>query len=228
MAAMTPSQKEYYERNKALILANRKEYYRRNREKCLAKEREKLELLKQDPEAYKEFCERRMRNYQARRAAGKIPPYREIKQRWADKNIEYNRKRTRDRRNQARHEAIVAYGGRCACCGESRKEFLAIDHVHGGGHKHRQSLRPTDRREFCTYIKKLGYPPEYRLLCHNCNLSRGLYGYCPHEGVPEVPPGRSGSSALYIAPPPEVKKAKTPVQFIDPQEGWLPFASDQA
>jgi hypothetical protein len=21
----------------------------------------------------------------------------------------------------------------------------------------------------------------YRVLCHNCNLARGFYGYCPHE-----------------------------------------------
>jgi hypothetical protein len=22
---------------------------------------------------------------------------------------------------------------------------------------------------------------KYRLLCHNCNMAFGLYGYCPHE-----------------------------------------------
>ena len=28
--------------------------------------------------------------------------------------------------------------------------------------------------------------PGYRVLCHNCNTSLGLYGYCPH-GVQNTP-----------------------------------------
>src|SRR5258708_37086796 len=31
--------------------------------------------------------------------------------------------------------ALNAYGGKCECCGEERFEFLAIDHIGGGGNK---------------------------------------------------------------------------------------------
>jgi hypothetical protein len=31
-------------------------------------------------------------------------------------------------------------------------------------------------------LKRRGYPQEgYTILCFNCNLSRGFFGYCPHE-----------------------------------------------
>lgn len=73
-----------------------------------------------------------------------------------------------------------AYGEKCRCCGERRTEFLNIDHVDGGGTKHRKSLG--GGREFFLWLRDNNYPQkEYRLLCWNCNMSRGHYGYCPHE-----------------------------------------------
>jgi radical SAM protein with 4Fe4S-binding SPASM domain len=31
-------------------------------------------------------------------------------------------------------------------------------------------------------LKNNNYPKDlFRLLCHNCNMARGCYGYCPHE-----------------------------------------------
>ena len=41
-----------------------------------------------------------------------------------------------DRLHRIRDEAFAHYGGsdiRCVCCGESTREFLALDHVNGGG-----------------------------------------------------------------------------------------------
>ncbi len=68
------------------------------------------------------------------------------------------------------------YGGTCACCGESRREFLAIDHIFGGGQRDRRGARLYQR------LRRQGFPKDrYRLLCHNCNQARGIYGYCPHE-----------------------------------------------
>jgi hypothetical protein len=31
------------------------------------------------------------------------------------------------------------------------------------------------------WLKRNGYPKGFRVLCHNCNSARGLYGYCPHK-----------------------------------------------
>ena len=65
----------------------------------------------------------------------------------------------------------------CECCGEAHLEFLCIDHIDGGGGKHRKALK-----EYLPLVlKRKKYPKGYRILCHNCNMSLGFYGYCPHQ-----------------------------------------------
>jgi len=79
---------------------------------------------------------------------------------------------------------IERYGGACVCCDETRLEFLAIDHVDGGGTKERSQMRPHEY-----YRRLLDAPrplPGYRMLCHNCNAALGLYGYCPHQARADV------------------------------------------
>jgi hypothetical protein len=105
-------------------------------------------------------------------------------------------------RAQERLRAIQAYGGehpKCSCpgCQESRVEFLSIDHINGGGTKHRKELRNNQKRTkndikdcglydpgggvLFRWLRKNGYPPGYRVLCYNCNASRAN-GPCPiHE-----------------------------------------------
>ena len=79
---------------------------------------------------------------------------------------------------ELREEVISYYGGKCQCCGESNYEFLAIDHIKGGGKKHLASL-PNPR--IATWLRKNNYPKGFRVLCHNCNSSLGFYKYCPHK-----------------------------------------------
>lgn len=90
---------------------------------------------------------------------------------------EYDRKRTKDEKLAV----IKNYGGKCVCCGENKFEFLTIDHVNGGGNKHRKKMGIAGN-SFYKWLRKLNYPKdEYRLLCMNCNSSLGWYGYCPHN-----------------------------------------------
>lgn len=84
-------------------------------------------------------------------------------------------------RMQLRLRVIAAYGGACECCGESRWEFLALDHTHGGGNAHRRKVGAVGSA-FYRWVEKEGFPKDIlRLLCDNCNMARGRYGYCPHE-----------------------------------------------
>jgi len=69
----------------------------------------------------------------------------------------------------------------CKCCGEKNIEFLGIDHVKGKGSKHRKELGLTGGINFYRWLKRKHYPEGYRVLCYNCNLSRGFFGYCPHK-----------------------------------------------
>jgi hypothetical protein len=83
-------------------------------------------------------------------------------------------------RRLARLDCIEYYSNGkncCECCGEKHLEFLAIDHISGKGGKHRKNLK-----EYLPLIlKRNNYPTGYRILCHNCNMSIGFYGYCPHN-----------------------------------------------
>lgn len=85
-------------------------------------------------------------------------------------------------RQQLRRDLLTHYGGNppsCACCGEHRTAFLAIDHIGGGGAAHRRVLGKTN--SIYQWIRKNGYPEGFRVLCHNCNCAIGFYGHCPHE-----------------------------------------------
>jgi hypothetical protein len=93
---------------------------------------------------------------------------------YRDKHLEIQKRYHR----KLKLELITAYGGKCECCGESKFEFLQLDHVNGGGAQHRKKLTI----HMSSHLKKMGYPKgDYRLLCANCNSSLGLYGYCPHK-----------------------------------------------
>lgn len=78
-----------------------------------------------------------------------------------------------------RSELFTAYGGKCQCCGETRWQLLCIDHINGGGNGHRRQLKELGTTVFA-WLRKNGYPPGYRVLCHNCNMSIAFWGSCPH------------------------------------------------
>jgi hypothetical protein len=83
-------------------------------------------------------------------------------------------------RKNLKDKIFQEYGNKCDCCGEGHKEFLGIDHINGGGRKHRKALH--DQYSLYRQIRNAGFPKDiYRLLCHNCNQSYGLFGYCPHK-----------------------------------------------
>jgi hypothetical protein len=79
-----------------------------------------------------------------------------------------------------RRETIASYGGECECCGETEPRFLTIDHVKGDGQESRRTFGSGNK--LYRALKRKGFPKEgLRLLCYNCNCSRGQYGKCPHE-----------------------------------------------
>ncbi len=83
-------------------------------------------------------------------------------------------------RKKERANAISHYGDKCVCCGETIFEFLSIDHINGGGSKHRKELK-LQGTNFYRWLRDNNYPSGYRVLCYNCNLSLGFNGYCPHN-----------------------------------------------
>lgn len=58
---------------------------------------------------------------------------------------------------------------KCNNCGEAHVEFLEVDHINGGGRKHKQRENITD---MYSYLKNNNFPEGYQILCANCNIAK--------------------------------------------------------
>jgi hypothetical protein len=70
---------------------------------------------------------------------------------------------------------------RCACCGLEGLCHLTLDHIFGGGDKHRTQFTGSQgRRSFKLYksLIKNKFPSGYQVLCFACNLSKGKNHHC--------------------------------------------------
>lgn len=90
------------------------------------------------------------------------------------------------RNKELRMEALVAYGHGdpyCRCCGDNRFEFLCLDHINGGGNKHRIEISGSKNggNQLYYWLKRNKYPDGFQVLCHNCNMAKHIYGKCPYE-----------------------------------------------
>lgn len=97
-----------------------------------------------------------------------------------------NRAKSAAQRQRHKDACFAAYGGyRCACCGETHKEFLTLDHMGGNGAAHRREMfgaNACGSSVVYRYLVKNGFPPGYQVLCFNCNCGRQLNGgICPHK-----------------------------------------------
>lgn len=99
-----------------------------------------------------------------------------------EKNREHICKVAREYNKRIRLEVLEHYGNKCACCGITEYEFLAIDHIKGGGIKHRKEIGNAGN-SIAKWLKKNNYPEGFRILCHNCNLALGIHGHCPHNNL---------------------------------------------
>lgn len=86
--------------------------------------------------------------------------------------------------DKVRDIIFARYGTSCACCGESERVFLTLDHINGDGAAHRRELAGSSRVGGVNFYQKLikaGLPDGIRTLCWNCNAARHRLGVCPHE-----------------------------------------------
>jgi len=64
---------------------------------------------------------------------------------------------------------------RCAVCGEEDLVVLCIDHINGGGAKHRRELGKTlsaGGGMFYNWLVKNSFPEGFQVLCANCNIRK--------------------------------------------------------
>lgn len=104
--------------------------------------------------------------------------------RWRRDNPQRTALYSRRRKEKVRRLVLTYYGRgtlACVCCGEGRYEFLALDHIDGGGGAHRRAIGRQDSLGMCRWAIENGWPPMFRTLCHNCNAATAYYGVCPHD-----------------------------------------------
>lgn len=77
-------------------------------------------------------------------------------------------------RNKLKHEVFSYYcqGDPKCYCGETDLSLLVIDHINGGGNKHRREIGVSGGYVFYQWIKKNNFPDEFQVLCYNCNFKK--------------------------------------------------------
>lgn len=81
---------------------------------------------------------------------------------------------------QFRLKLIEAYGGVCKCCGETEPKFLELDHVDGGGGKHRKQIGAGAEALYRWCVAN-DFPDILQLICANCHNAKSFWGVCPHQ-----------------------------------------------
>jgi len=143
-------------KNKTDEINHSRSYYRKNAEKI--KERERKKYF-----SNKETIRKR------RRELSTI----ELKAR--------NAERERLRYVAYRGIIIKAYGGKCACCGESESMFLEIDHINNDGNNHRKKIGAS-AKALTYWLINNNFPDGFQILCSNCNQGKKRNnGVCPHQ-----------------------------------------------
>ena len=127
--------------------------------------------------------------------------------RYSNEYYHKNKARLREKRNEDlkkksrkyRQEFLDAYGRVCTCCGETNEEFLTAEHLPNRWGRELKAMHEKGKATG-TYVyrllKKLNWPKRgITVLCINCNYSRGMYGYCPHNKKS----GRNGLTEMGIS-----------------------------
>jgi hypothetical protein len=104
-----------------------------------------------------------------------------IAKKWRESHTKLRRDYSQKWTHDTRLTVLQAYScdkSECRCCENSDVSVLTIDHIKGGGTKHRQNVG--SGTAFYRWLINNKFPSGYQILCWNCNIAKGLYGTCPH------------------------------------------------
>lgn len=87
---------------------------------------------------------------------------------WKNKNKEKTRATARETNIALKQEVYAHYGGGCRRCGFGDIRALSIDHINGGGNRHRKEIGRGN--SFWRWLKKNNYPSGFQILCMNCQF----------------------------------------------------------
>lgn len=68
----------------------------------------------------------------------------------------------------------------CKCCNEKILDFLTIDHINGGGRRHKKQIKT----DLYVWLIRNNFPEGFQVLCMNCNWGKYVNGgICPHKEI---------------------------------------------
>ena len=107
--------------------------------------------------------------------------HRKSNKKWNQDNMDKHNQSNRESNHRLTNEVIDAYGGKCKCCGETRREFLSIDHIDGNGNKQKREIGVRDSAGLYRWLRQNNYPEGFQVLCFNCNMGKRNYSVCPYN-----------------------------------------------
>lgn len=180
--------KKYYEKNKEKLKAQAKKNYRKNHEKntetrrkYYAENREReLERRKKWHKNNRDIAKKRHAEYYQNNKESVKKKNKAYRIKNADILKPKKRKRAKELQQEQKLVVFEHYSNgkiECECCHESNIGFLSLDHIHGGGGKHRKAINSNTYK----WIINHNFPDGYQILCMNCNWGRRINGICPHK-----------------------------------------------
>lgn len=131
-------------------------------------------------------CERKLKHQRKRVADGKCRKCNNLAEPGYTScapHIERSKQSHKLRDLEVRNIIRYHYGSECKCCGESIELLLTIDHIDGGGNKHRKlTTGGQGGVSFYRWLIKNNFPSGYQRMCFSCNNGKSLNGgICPHQ-----------------------------------------------
>lgn len=172
---MNASDRTYYLRHREAILVKRRAYREAN-----------LERIRESQHRYREANRERMRAYHA------TPEARE------SKRIRRARYSAEQRMAVMRHYSGLDVPA-CAACGVDDMDVLTIDHIFGGGRKHREEIKVCGAATaFHRWLIRNKYPTGFQVLCQNCNVKKYKQERRKEPFEPTRLPGSAGGQRFRI------------------------------
>lgn len=100
----------------------------------------------------------------------------QVKKQWWIKNRDQLKQQRKIERLELKKTIIQHYSKemKCANCGLADLKNLTVDHINGGGERHRRNYGLTGGGyTFYYWLKKKNFPKGYQILCFGCNIEKG-------------------------------------------------------
>jgi len=175
---ITEKHKEWCDNNKDYLKMKQKQYREEhkdelsiNNKKYNEEHKEELKIYqKQYREAHKGEAKEYHKNYSKQWYLENIDDRKQKHKNYREEHKEEHK----EKRAAIRLEVLKYYSDntlRCKNCNEEHLEFLEIDHINGGGSKHKRDMHIGN---MYIWLYKNNFPDKnlYQVLCSNCNIKK--------------------------------------------------------